>query len=314
MCLIVTGASAAQESDGNQQQSPYADWYQVEVLIFANRLAPQDDELWPLATLEYPPDMVAVSPHHDEDIKPHSLAQLDDLMASGMQAPADDAPQTSDDDFMFENRSRFEQDPLLRQQAATTTDETAVTSLDPEALAALFPDDLPEAFRMPARQALNLQSVARSLNRSSRYRLLEHLAWRQPLDAVTLPVLVQAGERYGDFFEIDGTLTISRSRYLHVDTNLWFTEFTPRYEGAGVTTETSLPTDLPRQILDRYPQLVAWAKQRETHLPLHMHEMRQSRRMRGGEVHYLDHPFFGVIIRVDEFSYEPEGAVEDAES
>ncbi|MBD3647199.1 MAG: hypothetical protein HUJ31_07035, partial [Pseudomonadales bacterium] len=51
----------------------YENWYQVEVIIFANRNFPASDEIWPLATMAYPDGMVSIGPVRDEDLTPHNL-------------------------------------------------------------------------------------------------------------------------------------------------------------------------------------------------------------------------------------------------
>lgn len=285
----------------------YENWYQVEVIIFAQRNFPASDEVWPLAEPAYPDGMVSIGPVSDQDLKPHNLDQVDDLLATGIPEGAlDEAP----DEFLFGDRSRFSQDPMLRP-TNEVTDAPGNPSVEPRPISAdqlrqLFERDLPQAFRMLPADELNLAGIARSINRSSRYRLLTHLAWRQPLEEAEFPVLVQAGERYDDTFELDGTLTVSRARFLHVNTDLWLTEFAPRYDRPRFDEPEEAPVNLTREVLRQYPQLTAWAEQRNTHLPIHTHPMTQSRRMRSGTLHYLDHPFFGLVIQVSEFEFGPD--------
>jgi len=109
------------------------------------------------------------------------------------------------------------------------------------------------------------------LQRSGVYRVLLHRAWIQPVpDRDRLqPMLIQIAESDGR--RIDGYLGITRGRYLHMDTRLW-------YESPAV----ALPTE-PKGA-DSNPGYM---------------EMREQRRMRSGELHYLDHPKFGVLARVD---------------
>ena len=38
--------------------------------------------------------------------------------------------------------------------------------------------------------------------------------------------------------------------------------------------------------------------------PYHVYSMQQSRRMRSGELHYLDHPVFGLAIKVTPYKLE----------
>lgn len=301
---MVTAETDAAEAENFPD---YDDWYQIEVVIFAQRNFPASDEVWPLATPAYPARMVSIGPVSDRDLKPHNLDQVDDLLADGVPESARDE---ASGEFLFADRSRFSQDPMLRPaNDATDTAGNAPVKSQPVTAAQLkqlFTRDLPQAFRMLPAGELNLASIARSINRSSRYRLLTHLAWRQPLQEEEFPVLVQAGERYDDTFELDGTLTISRSRFLHVNTDLWFTEFAPRYDRPRFDEPGEEPVNLGREVLRQYPQLAAWQEQRDTHLPIHTHSMTQSRRMRGGTLHYLDHPFFGLVIQVSEFEYGPD--------
>ena len=72
-----------------------------------------------------------------------------------------------------------------------------------------------------------LDKIARSLERSGRYRVLLHQAWRQPMpeEREARAILIQAGERSGATYEIEGTLRFHLSRFLHVRTDLWFTDF-----------------------------------------------------------------------------------------
>ena len=109
------------------------------------------------------------------------------------------------------------------------------------------------------------------LQRSGAYRVLLHRAWIQPVpDRDRLqPMLIQIAESDGR--RIDGYLGITRGRYLHMDTRLW-------YES---------PAAAP-------PTLSGGADGEPGYM-----EMREQRRMRSGELHYLDHPKFGVLARVD---------------
>jgi len=311
--LFAEPADAPTQTTGDEMPtgSPvpdYSNWYQVEVLIFAQRTPPESDEIWPEADMTYPADMAAIGPEDDADIKPWSLSQLEQLMAADTTARTNGSPQNRDTEFLFEDKSRFSQDPNLlaktRTGDRTGTDETGTESVS---IKQYFNNDLPRAFREVDPGRLNMNRIARSLTRSSDYRLLSHIAWRQPLDDHDIPVMIQAGDRYEGLYEVDGTLTVSRARYLHVDTDLWFTEFVPVQDrGRFGQSAPPLQTNLSQAVLDQYPQLVNQAEHKHDFMPVHIHPMTQSRRMRSGEVHYLDHPFFGVIIRVDEFDYEPE--------
>jgi len=55
--------------------------------------------------------------------------------------------------------------------------------------------------------------------------------WRQPLfKGNSAPsILILGGEQFGDHFELEGSIKISRSRYLHLQTNLWLSNFQINY-------------------------------------------------------------------------------------
>ena len=297
----------------------YNNWYQVEIIIFALESPPATDENWPLKSLTYPANMIGVAPYDNTQRSPYTMRQLeqvlahDQLLPDADSIPEDVEPTTS---YLFESRSRFkvpvpdkglDADPVdenlvpaeTPDNEPEDTDSTVESVLD---LEALFVDEKPQAFRTVARKARDLNGLARSINRSSLYRLILHQAWRQPLSSEDQanPVLIQAGKHYDDVYEIDGTIAVSRARYLHVATDLWYTEFTSRFGQQPLP----MTLDVSPQIAKKYPQVIAWESQRGNYLPIHSHILKQSRRMRSSTLHYLDHPYFGLLVRVK--GYDPE--------
>jgi len=179
----------------------------------------------------------------------------------------------------------------------------------------------------------NLNAVANALERNSQYRLLFHQAWRQPLeeDQSNPAILIDGGDRFGPHRELEGSVTLSLSRYLHLRTNLWLTEFEPNFgqppqgwpelplapsrlasdrpaaptqgagpvpfskagEGGGSAWDRFTQASeslIPAQTLPGFLQ--------EDYLPRRIVALKQQRRMRSEELHYLDHPLFGVIIEI----------------
>lgn len=154
----------------------------------------------------------------------------------------------------------------------------------------------------------HLDQAARALERNAGYRILYRNSWHQPIreQQRAFPVYLQGGRELplpvpelipfatfdndapghdegrvapastlltdGEEIEVPlsvaltepelrGTLRLSLARFLHVEPNLWF---------SGENDEG-----------ERY------------HVPI-----TQSRRMRSEETHYIDHPLFGLIIRI----------------
>ena len=136
------------------------------------------------------------------------------------------------------------------------------------------------AYRLVNRSVFALSDVWASLRRSARYRPFLHVGWRQPglSHGAARPVHVsphlgvrrtggpepEGGERPA----VDGTVKVSLARYLHVDLDLVYSR-----PGNG---ENAAPNAVPARF-----RLVS------------------ERRMRSGELHYIDHPLFGVLVLIE---------------
>ena len=288
-------------------------WYQIEVIVFANNATTDTDEVWPLTEKHYPERMVSIGPESTDDIRPETMGQLRDIQGYldlWDETQSIDKPQESSD-FLFESRNS----PTLSAPQATTqatTEESETGEIQEPAIdyAALFEREEAIAFQdLPQRERI-LSSVARSLNRSSMYRVLLHHSWLQPVlsDDKATPILIQSGKRYDDVYELDGTLTISRSRFLHIETDLWLTQFSPLVPDMGEQLNTSRlasPLDgrlaISRELRTQYPEVADWMSNRGQHIPVHAHHLSQSRRMRSATLHFIDHPRFGLLIRIERF-------------
>ncbi len=303
----------------------YADWYQVEVIVFSPLAGADYGETLPLLEKSYPADLITISAASLEDIKPQSLSQLTQLQALDFltqSPPPDDGTSETQksEEFIFGNRSLHNQpavvvvqpeteqlpvtvaiDPEQRDPVADNNDLDQIDNLE-RIKHLLYPED-PAAFQQLERGELFLGDLSRSLRRSSQYRFLTHMAWRQPIrssDAPT-PILIQTGDHFDDHFMIDGTLSISRSRYLHVSTDLWFTEFTPKY---GPGSSKINPVIIDKETRDTYPSIAKWEQLRDQQLPAQSYPLQQARRMRSATLHYIDHPLFGILIQIDRYRGE----------
>ncbi|MDN3518449.1 CsiV family protein [Aquisalimonas lutea] len=158
-----------------------------------------------------------------------------------------------------------------------------------------------EHFRLLRGEELVLGGIARRLDNAAGYRVLEHVGWVQPANdrgeaaAVPMPPGSEpperdtaAGDDNGDAGALPDRLTLTprppeglsgwlrvwRGRYLHVETDLrWLDPEGDSASGDQGAREASLGGVQPVPV------------------------MRQERRMRSGELHYLDHPEMGLLIR-----------------
>ena len=101
------------------------------------------------------------------------------------------------------------------------------------------------------------------------------------------------GAKHGNRFEVEGTLALSKNRFLHAETNLWFNKF----------RETRKNRD---GILNQSPNGLEEIRNPDSSLFLvtRTYSMNQSRRIRKNELHYIDHPVFGLIIRISQHNIQ----------
>ncbi len=128
-----------------------------------------------------------------------------------------------------------------------------------------------------------LSGKANALNKSGKYRVLKHMSWLQPglakEDAIA--VRIHAGKNYKSEFsersftnqptnELDGTVKIVLGRYLHLYTDLAYRKT------FSVSSSDALGRD---RVLADFPV--------KTH-----------RKMRSSTLHYIDHPYLGILIEI----------------
>ena len=121
--------------------------------------------------------------------------------------------------------------------------------------------------------ALHLKAEQAALARSGNYRPLRHIAWRQIVldrnnaQAIDIPADANEGP-----VKIEGTVRVAVERYLHLYLDLKLVDTT-----LAVQTEF-FDFELPE------------------------FRMQQKRRMRSKELHYFDHPKFGVIALITPYT------------
>jgi len=129
-----------------------------------------------------------------------------------------------------------------------------------------------------------LNNIRGGLAASPGYRVLFHRAWRQlaydRAHAVDYPVHTIADQgRYS----VDGTVTLICERYLHLDIDLSLLSAT----APGAVKYSDAAGNQP------------------------LYRLAEKRRIRSSELHYFDHPRFGVIARVTPVSTVPGAELPD---
>jgi hypothetical protein len=173
-----------------------------------------------------------------------------------------------------------------------------------------------------------LSNIARKIDSSSQYDVVLHLAWRQPTfdEDKSLPVFVFNGmlerdptpepisnpgsalgydfyvnglETGPEYYWLSGTLKLSVSRYLHLESDLHMKlrttrqeviEESPPPETGGFGSFFGLPKE-PTPIIIERPVLQDY-------------RLFETRRMRSTEIHYFDHPMMGIVVKVTPYELE----------
>lgn len=164
----------------------------------------------------------------------------------------------------------------------------------PETVEGLIKPAENEDFSLPA-------SIASMKARG--YQMLYHGKWQQAMlpREQSRPIRIKAGELISDgYHQLDGEIELDIARYLHLRTHLFYSvPVSAEWMQAHKITEEvqstfSSEAESNNEISDFLAQLTP-VQQAPQWLTV---KMEQGRRMRGGELHYIDHPFFGMLIRM----------------
>jgi hypothetical protein len=162
------------------------------------------------------------------------------------------------------------------------------------------------AFQQMPMKDIESYDIGQLLIENRRYQMLYKAAWRQPFvdknDAPT--IFISAGEPQArDRRELEGTLRLHKGRYLHVDAHLVLGKYEENFQAISTGSTEALnasPNSFDPNHSDdsRFDNASDVPSQQEV-IALELFELKQSRRIRSGELHYLDHPKFGMLIQIN---------------
>lgn len=145
---------------------------------------------------------------------------------------------------------------------------------------------------------LELYTAARRLENSGRYKVLMLAGWvdRFPPGYQSRPLVIKIGDPVDGHYPTEGYVQIDRQRYLHVTANLTSLKFVqPQLEPMVTSGASSSP--LPGTADDdEMPLLPPSAQGGDQRVPQVITWMRETRRMRSKELHYLDSPTLGLLV------------------
>jgi hypothetical protein len=184
---------------------------------------------------------------------------------------------------------------------------------------------LPTPFVLLPDSYLELRGKAAVMQRSGRYTTLFHQSWIQPVlsEKQSLPIILDQSGDTGQWPPLQGSIKLYLTRYLQLETNLWLNTDgsylpgnwqmpAPPLGPPSLVVEEALPLE-PAAAPSPYVNVVPAATEplpdegiAEVILPQdtgpqypyrHAVLLEQKRRMRSNEIHYIDHPLFGVVIK-----------------
>lgn len=276
LILLLLPSLVFSASSRTKQGSKEDRWFEVELIVFAHKNGHAlESEKWPEIT-----DLVL----------PEKMIELGQ--------PVDKPPEK----------------PKVKEQSLIFEQVNPANSSNEE------PIPMPVAFVMLKDEELQLKDSFKKLSRSSKFDPLLHVAWRQPTYGKkrAQPVLLYEGMTDPDFDNtragsrkkskkakknagaqtinprFSGTIRLSVARYLHFAADLIYRMPVTQRVAIPVPSD-NLWNDTPYQTLydPQGPafQLDSWKAMRGFNL-------KESRRMRSKRIHYLDHPFMGIVVLI----------------
>lgn len=184
-----------------------------------------------------------------------------------------------------------------------------------------------EAFYLLPANERQLNVQAQKLQRSARFEVLFHNAWRQVITnkKSSKAIIINGGQTFGQHQALEGSIRLSVATYLELQTNLWLIQFDvnvgqeitqpwpeiPVRPNLTTTAISNLSLDsdveLEQALANENTQWSngsfdanknATAPETDNFVTRQIILLQQERDMRSNEVHYIDHPALNVIIQV----------------
>ena len=294
LLLLLTAAVEAAASDR---------WFRVELLVFSQQSS-QANESWnPTPLLAYPQ-------------RARFLIEPDRVS-----------------DNQAKQKKQGVLDPYGRQIFALAPARPGVPDEPNEASVANAPS-LPTPFRVLPASQREFRGKAAYMQRTGRYTTLFHQAWLQPVadSARAVPLILDRSGDTGEWPGLQGSVNLYLSRYLHLETNMWLNT-----TGDYLPGEWQMPAPPlgPQSVIIEQPPAPQTTPPVTEQLPgtdsgqpgdaaieldsgpvypyRHAVLLQQKRRMRSNEVHYIDHPLIGLVVKLTPVENEDLVVLAEAE-
>ena len=279
----------------------------------------------PLAAVEsLPTDGVSQQPNRGRDALAPGMARGSSVDPWSEGVPPSDGAQRRSSTHVTEGQAPV---PCLSTPPPSATTPSGTAPLEPMVFGppptiepSLAPHPLLDLLRAAARQqeALRRDSYrwlpqsthelgaqARRVRITQGLDIIWHGRWIQPVPSRSagepLRLTVQSTPSHG---HLSGTLQVTLGRYLHFDARLWLEQGQTRQ--CPGPSEGRSPGATGRKDIDSCDNLFPASRKQESEAAaLPYMRLNQARTMRSGELHYLDHPRMGVLVRIDPLPPSP---------
>ena len=282
------------------------EWYYVETLFFRYLAPPNDEDFSRQAVPQHPLELAALEPppaaYSERIAQPPDPLDFPRLEQFDCIAPTpapwmethDAAELPPDPDAALHEDGESEIQPPNVAIAPVPTGPPAPL---PGQLARLALEEFERGLMRTGWRwrddDLSLRTAATRMRRSGDYAVMHHGRWLQavpPRDSAA-PLLIQLGALMPDAtFELEGSVSVTLGRFLHFAAQVWLRQVPPdaraaldRAGEASISETDTVPIDADGSKMDPASYVL----------------LSESRRMRPGELHYLDHPWLGILVRIE---------------
>ncbi|MGI9279399.1 MAG: CsiV family protein [Endozoicomonas sp.] len=162
-----------------------------------------------------------------------------------------------------------------------------------------------------------LQKESSTLSRNGSYRILEQKAWLIPIKKgqSTQPVRIRSYNTQSKMPSmLEGTVTVSSSRFLHVNVNFWYSELSWEGLAKNMGDFQSSSESQQKPLVNKDLQLVTAPGGQPMRISRNF-QLQESRRIRNSkQVQYLDSPVIGVLFKLTPYERPEQPLLPEMES
>ena len=136
-----------------------------------------------------------------------------------------------------------------------------------------------------------MEEIVQTLKRSKNYRVIDQNSWFQEIKDQSLApaVLIKTEIDNGDI--VVGEIKAYKKRFLHLDANLYFAE-------ESIEPSTFEKKVILKEQIKKGEFVIDEINLFENEKLEFLYQINHSRKVRSKELHYVDHPKFGVIFQI----------------